>query len=390
MNSEKLGYIEAIGLISIIIIHEIVLNIPKKIIDKTGSSSWLNIIFITIITIIIVCIISKCFKQFKNFDILDISNFLGGKLLKNIIGISFLTLFFLSALIVLKNTTGILQLIYFENTPITYITLFFIICIIVANTFSIKVIAKTNLLILPLLIISIFVILISSIKNFVPQLIFPILGYGAEQTFINGLTNLFAFSGIGYLLFLNPLLNKTSDFKKISLISVILSGLCLFFSILSLIFSVIFTLKSGEEFPIYLLSRSIEFGRFVQRVDAIFIFIWTLSSIVFLSINIFFCIQIFRKITNIEDTKTINYTMGLLLLAISIIPSSFSVLINYLEAIYQVISLILIFFLSLILLFGANLKLKHINKKKKNVWKTIILVRKFLWKQNYYLFLCLY
>jgi len=367
MNSEKLGYIEAIGLISIIIIHEIVLNIPKKIIDKTGSSSWLNIIFITIITIIIVCIISKCFKQFKNFDILDISNFLGGKLLKNIIGISFLTLFFLSALIVLKNTTGILQLIYFENTPITYITLFFIICIIVANTFSIKVIAKTNLLILPLLIISIFVILISSIKNFVPQLIFPILGYGAEQTFINGLTNLFAFSGIGYLLFLNPLLNKTSDFKKISLISVILSGLCLFFSILSLIFSVIFILKSGEEFPIYLLSRSIEFGRFVQRVDAIFIFIWTLSSIVFLSINIFFCIQIFRKITNIEDTKTINYTMGLLLLAISIIPSSFSVLINYLEAIYQVISLILIFFLSLILLFGANLKLKHINKKKKNV-----------------------
>ena len=63
MNSEKLGYIEAIGLISIIIIHEIVLNIPKKIIDKTGSSSWLNIIFITIITIIYVL----CGRDFPAF-----------------------------------------------------------------------------------------------------------------------------------------------------------------------------------------------------------------------------------------------------------------------------------------------------------------------------------
>ena len=51
-TSQKIGTIEAIALIVIIIINQIILNLPNTIITSTGSSSWLNVIYITIIAII--------------------------------------------------------------------------------------------------------------------------------------------------------------------------------------------------------------------------------------------------------------------------------------------------------------------------------------------------
>ena len=52
-TSQKIGTIEAIALIVIIIINQIILNLPNTIITSTGSSSWLNVIYITIIAIIL-------------------------------------------------------------------------------------------------------------------------------------------------------------------------------------------------------------------------------------------------------------------------------------------------------------------------------------------------
>ena len=46
MNVEKIGKFEAICLVLIIIVNEIVLNIPNLIIYSTASSAILNVIFI--------------------------------------------------------------------------------------------------------------------------------------------------------------------------------------------------------------------------------------------------------------------------------------------------------------------------------------------------------
>ena len=70
MNSEKIGKFEAICLILIIIVNEIVLNVPNLIINITGSSAVINTIFISIIAIIFAYFIYKLFLKFKHFLIM--------------------------------------------------------------------------------------------------------------------------------------------------------------------------------------------------------------------------------------------------------------------------------------------------------------------------------
>ncbi len=287
--------------------------------------------------------------------------------MKIIMGIFYIFLLILVPMFVIKNFSETLQLIYFRTSPLIYIVLFFLVSSTITNKFSIKVLAKANLIIIPIVFLSIIVILLSSIKDFTPQRIFPILGYGANETFLMGLSNLFSYSGICYLLFLNPFINKTTEFKKISIISIIISGIYLFLSVTCILLSLSFTFKSGESFSLYLLTRNLEYGRFIQRIDAVFILIWIISTISYISIAIYFCIYVFKKITKISDSSSINYTINLLILGLLILPSNFATLNNIIGKIFKYSSLILIFGISILILISANIKLGIINKKKGRV-----------------------
>ena len=90
MSVGKIGKIEAVALILIVVINEIVLNIPNIIILPTDSGSSINIIFVSILAVIFTYIICKLLKPFLGQDILDVSDYVGGRTLKTIIGILFI------------------------------------------------------------------------------------------------------------------------------------------------------------------------------------------------------------------------------------------------------------------------------------------------------------
>jgi spore germination protein (amino acid permease) len=369
MNTEKIGYVEAIALITIVMINKIILNTPKDIIANTGPASWLNVIYISIISIIIVFLIAKLLKHFPGLDILDISHYLGGNILKNIVGVLYILLLIALTTSIIKSLSETLRAIYFKNSPILFITLFFIVSSIICNRFKIKVIAKANLIISPIIFLSIVIILASSIKNFMPQRIFPILGYGINKTFLSGLSNIFSFSGMLYLLFLPPLLDKPEKLKRMSVVAVIISGIYLFFSVTCLLLSLSFTMHSDESFSLYVLTRYLDYGRFIQRVDAIFILVWIIAIISYINIPISLSIHIFKKLTNISDINSINYTINLFILALSIIPIEYAIFTNVLGKIVQYSFLILFFAISLPVLIISNLKLKYINKSRKEQYE---------------------
>ena len=72
----KIGKLEAIFLIIIVMMNKILLNIPKEIIKQSKTGAPVNVIFITFLALIITYIICKLLKKFPNEDIIDISYWL--------------------------------------------------------------------------------------------------------------------------------------------------------------------------------------------------------------------------------------------------------------------------------------------------------------------------
>lgn len=356
MNLSKLENLEAIALIAVIMINKIILNFPKNVISSTGSSAWLNTIYISIIATIFAYLIVRLFKNFPNLDILDISNYLGGKFLKVLIGIIFIMLFLIISVLLIRNFSESLKIIYFNSSPIIFLVAFFVISSCIANKYGIKVIAKVNLILAPIIFISILLILFSSAKGFVFQRLFPILGYGFNETFFSGLTNIFGFSGLAYLFFLQPYLKSHKDFKKVSVISMVISSIYLFLSVVCLLLVFSFVTHSNESISIYLLTRMVRYGDFIQRANAMFVLIWTLSVLSYSSITLFFILHVTKKLTNIENTNPINFCYGSLILGGCLIFANIAQYISFTESILKYGSIIFIFFINIPILILANIK----------------------------------
>ena len=147
LNIIKLSKIEAIAFIIIIMINQVILGAPKTILSNSASGSLLNVLFISIIAILLVLFINYLFGIFQNSDIIDVSEKLAGKALKFIISLGFIGLFLLSSITCLCCICQSLKIIYFPDTNLIYLALFFIIPIIFANRKGFSSISKVNLII---------------------------------------------------------------------------------------------------------------------------------------------------------------------------------------------------------------------------------------------------
>lgn len=356
MEKTKIGDIEAIAVILTIVINHAVLNITKSIISDMNSASILNIIYVSIIAIIISFIVYKLFKNFSTFDILDISNMLGGKILKTIMGILFFAYFIFFTSMLLKNFAICLQIIYYPATDIFYIILLLILGTIFCCSLKYNSIYRSNLLILPTLLVGIIFIFVCNIKNFSTENIFPILGESANNTFLIGLNNLFAFQGIAFLYFLPPLLKKPSSLKKICITSIVVSAIYLLLcvSTVSLLFSAF--VDTDELLPMFSAVRYIEYGNFFQRIDSMFILILVICFASYLCIVVNTCSNILRKIIPIKANKYFIYISALLMLIVSMIPKNYAISTHLANVVYKYAFFILVIALSFIILISANIK----------------------------------
>ena len=335
MTNTKVGSIAAIFLIVTIMINHIILDIPKVILNTTGSSTPINIIFVSLLIIVLTLLIVKLFKKFPGSDILSVSNFLFGKWFKILIGLLFISYLLFSSGIFLRDFCECLKIIYFDRTPIYFLLAVFIGVCIYTNILGEKSIIRSTTLISPIVIISIFFILLANAKNFVPQRMLPILGYGFDETFITGTSNMYAYSCLFLIYFIPSYLKDSKAFKKVALTSIIISGIYLFICLTSLLLMFSFIATNNEIMPLYLASRYVEFGTFFQRVDAIFLFVWIIQFSLYINIVIMIVVRIFKQITNIENKKAIVIPICLLLFCCSLIPKDLASVNSFESTIYK-------------------------------------------------------
>lgn len=168
--------------------------------------------------------------------------------------------------------------------------------------------------------------------------------------------NISAFGGIILLYFLPPLLKEPNKLKKIAFSSIIVSSIYLIIAVSILLFMFIFFERVDEIMPLYSAAAYIEFGTFFQRLDSLFLLIWTLSFSCYISIISKFSIYIFKKVTNIKEIKPIVLPISIIMIAIALIPKNYAISKFFEIQIYPRLFITLTFAVSFAILLFAYLK----------------------------------
>ena len=358
---EKINNKEAISLTVSCSLGITVLVSSQIIASHCLSSSLINTGYISLIAMSLTFIVCKLYKKFIGISFLDITEFLGGKFLKFIVGLAFLLYFTFTASIVLCKAVNCLQIVYYPMTHPNYTILLFVITSVIACNLKNNGFLRATFIILPIVIVAIIFIFVGNLKNFNYENIFPIMGNGWNVTFFEGATNLFTFGGIAYIFFLPQHLNRPDKYMSISLISTAISSILLTFITATIILMFNKNVTSGQLFPLYIAVRYIEFGTFFQRLDSAFLLIMNIAICSFLGIYANLCVSIIKEIANVSDTKPLSYSFGLILYACTIlIDSNFEL--EFMQNEFFKIFFFVIISLGFLILIFANSKKILLNK----------------------------
>ncbi len=358
MNYTKLGNFEAICLIVVLFINHIVLNLPQMILNSSGTASILNCIYVFALVLILGILILKLLKNFAGLDIIDISEYLGGKVLKILIGTLCIFYLILETAFLTRMFSKNLFLVYFNNYPLTFIIYLFLFVAVIANIMGKKSIIKTNTIIVPIALISLLFTFIFVIDLLRIERSLPLFANGASSIFLSGASNIFAFNGLFFLYFISPMLNKKVDAAKITFTSILICGIFLVLSIATLVFAFSDIYDINRISPMYFIIVNSRLTAFLERPEVLFIFIWTIALMSFISIAVMFCLNIFKKLTNMKEAKSLSVAVCCIIFIVSLLINNVFALETIANAFYKYGSLIIVFGIPILILIAANIKKK--------------------------------
>lgn len=362
---KKFGMVECISTIGCMTLVPLVLSTPVIKIKNFGTSSFLSVVYSSLIAAFFFFLLFSFLSKYKSKDILDISEIFGGKVLKKFTSILFTLYFLVLSSITLCEFSESIKNILFDKAPTIYILSIFMLTILIACLLGIKGILRTSTIIFPFIFIGIIAMLISLQKEIELTNFTPILGNCNLKEFLSkGLFSASGYESLIILLFLAPCVKNIKETAKKSYL-LIMFMIAASFYLINGIFSYPTLLDNHS--PFYELTKLISYGRFIQRVESIFVLFWIIATFIYVSISISISASIIKSTFEIKNVKKIIITLCILILISSLILTQNANILAIRTMLQTYISPIMMIGYPLILLIFATFKNnnKETNYEKK-------------------------
>ena len=321
----KFGVQEAMLLTTLTISSKVFYTSPGLVVSIIGNTGWYMTLISMGTAILGFTFIYLLLKRFPGKDIVTIFNDTMGGIMGFIFsGVLGLYLLFVAASTIYEFTE-VVKVYVFPLTPSALIIGIFAAGVLVLCLLGLESLARFAKLSVYAMLFGFVLILLLGIQNYDINRLFPIFGFGADKVLISGIIRSSAYGEVIILAVFATSLQGVNHIKKAGYTSLILSGILISTSLLAFALSFSYYIAQEIVSPMYQMATLIDYGRFVQRVEPVFLFIWFISS--FISITgIFYCfVSIYCKMFRIQDSKPIIMGSVIILFAGAMIQSSIGV-----------------------------------------------------------------
>lgn len=295
---------------------------PRNIVINAGNAAWIQTIYVSLLAVAAYFITIRVYEKAGMKSILDISEEVGKKPLKIIVGLILIIIFTANVTVTMRSFPESVKNTLLPLTPMEVITTMLAAAIAVAAFAGIFSLSRIHSIYIPFagIILVILLIMLTPYMNIVN--IAPLFGKGTYNILLSGLEGLSIFSDILVLFVLIPFCKSFNEVKKgggyAVIISAVVSCVLVFF------YNMIYANPVAQEFifPVYQMTRLIRIGEFFQRLDAFFEFIWSIAMMLYAGVYLYVICYIFKSVFNLKYTKELIIPFVIIISCISFIPSS--------------------------------------------------------------------
>lgn len=320
----KIGVYEAVSLMVITLMSKTFFSSPSQVFQKAGNAGWLQLLISGSTSIILFSLLYLLMKRFPGQDYVAILQEVFGTIIGKILLILVVMFFTLYTAISLREFTDILKIIVLPLTPISVIFVSFLTVILIISYLGLEPLARTTAFFSIWWLIAFILILILPIENYRTYRLFPLFGYGLGQLFYSGITRISAWGEIFLLVLISNSLQGIKEFKKIGYtsMSITVLGISISFTCYTLAFPYYVAVEPVSSY--FQMTRLISYGRFFQRLEAIFIFLWVISALINSCFTFYVSVTTYAKTFRLTEYKPLLIPFAVLTFTLAILPTNFS------------------------------------------------------------------
>lgn len=324
----KFGVQEAVWLTTIAISTKVFFTSPATLAKIVGNTGWYMTLVSAATALIGFFFIYLLLKRFPNKDIVEIFDLSLGRVLGFIFSGVLAVYMLFVAVTRLSEFNQVAKVYAFPLSPNWYIVGICIVCVFIMSWLGLESLARFSKLLAYFMLAGFAIVLILATRNFNANNLYPILGHGLDKTIITGAVRSSAYGEVIILAIFAKTFQGVKYIKKEGIISICLSA---FFILLSLLaFTLTFPYYTAQEItaPMYEMATLIDYGRFLQRVEPIFLFIWIISSLISATIVFYSFIWLFCKMFRIQDKKPVILGASVIVYAAALMQKDINTVIS--------------------------------------------------------------
>lgn len=318
-----LGRREAISLITLVILTSVFLSLPQRLVRDGYNASWMVVLLAGILSLVGLWFILALTRRFPGLTIVEAGTEAAGPVLGTIAALGYFLFFMASLVLFLRQFTETIITALLPQTPISVITVAFLIVITYACYIGLEAISRTAGLFIFFILGSLLLIIFLLLPTLdAPYSLFPLWGSGIDKIARSGAAKTSLFGDILLIGLIAPMI-RNREVRRIGYTSLVLAAAMMVF--IQLYYLLVFPVPVAAKltFPLYTGARLVFIGRFFQRVDALFVFVWILSGLIKMSASLYAASVILARTYRLPAYRPLLFPLGILSFAFSLAIPSF-------------------------------------------------------------------
>ncbi|NLZ51729.1 MAG: endospore germination permease [Thermoanaerobacteraceae bacterium] len=360
INNMKLGESEAIALSATVISTKIFLTLPAVISDLVGCSGWMTILASGLLTTIFFLFILKYINRFPDKTFPETAAEIVGPYIGVFLSLLILITWVVKISFTLRIFSEAMIINALPHTPLSIIVAVFTIVAVIVSYMGINTIAQACYITFPVSLGAILVICIMTFHLWETDRMFPLLGNGLWPVLKYSLLRTSDFIELN-ILYIFPIFFHQKQLKRIGYKSIAVSTMIFFVVVLTNTLSFPTEVSREMYLPLYMMARNIYLGRFLQRIEGIFMVFWLISGCLWISAGLFGASALLASILKLPEYQPLILPLAIISYSISFIPQNLPDLVLLISYYIRNTLFIITFGIPLILLVIAHFRKKGVN-----------------------------
>ncbi|NJD02580.1 MAG: spore gernimation protein [Ruminiclostridium sp.] len=354
----KFGVTEAVSMVTITISSKALFTTPATFASSVGTAGWYMTFISAAVGIAGFTFVYFLLKRFPGKDIVEIFEITLGRFAGSVFSVLIAYTLLYYATTSLREFMDIYKEYILPLSPPEYLIALFLMGVSILCFYGLESIARFCRLFAYILLFGFAFGIIISAKNFDIYRLFPIWGYGIGKTLFEGIHRSSSYGEVIILAVIAGSLQGIKNIKKAGYRSLVFTAVLLSISLLASSLTFHYNIKQELASTLYSMTQLIDYGRFFQRLDPIFLFLWNITYLVSITVILYIVISIFCKMSRIQDTRPVILPFIFILFAGAMLPRDMTQAIGMVE-IYREYGWSAYFVLPLIALIAAGLRKKR-------------------------------